>query len=172
MPDKKSIDFVGVLEFQENGMAHFHVMVSRYITWKWIQKAWKSVGGGEHVDIRKVDVHRVAAYLSKYLTGDKVFHTLKLLPKRARIFTTSRSIILWGKKKASGWWLRRLDIGELWDAIETPMRAKFTAVEDLKAFGLEMLSYFEGVPIQEAFGNRDVITVLKTAIPIWKAGTS
>jgi hypothetical protein len=48
---------------------------------------------------------------------------------------------------------------------------RFEAVEDLKPFGLELLSYFESPPLQEALGNRDVITVLKAAIPVWKAET-
>jgi hypothetical protein len=37
-------------------------------------------------------------------------HRLELLPKRARIFTTSRSIVLWGKKEKTGWWLRRVNL--------------------------------------------------------------
>jgi hypothetical protein len=98
------------------------------------------------VDIRFVDVHRVAAYLSKYLTGDKVEHTLWLLPRRARIYTTARCIVLWPKKEKSGWRLRRADIGELLDTAENPSNVKFVAVEDLKAFGLELLSYFESPP--------------------------
>jgi hypothetical protein len=169
----KSVDFFSTLEFQEEtGMAHLHVLLTQYIEWAWVKQKWQSVGGGEHVDIRHVDVHRVVAYLSKYLTGEKVTHTLQFLPKRARIFTTSRSIILWGKKKVSGWWLRRMGIGELWDAMEMPSRVKSVPIDELKGFPLEMLSYFEGVPIQEALGNRNVIKVLKAAISVWKAGTS
>jgi len=97
----------------------------------------------QYVDIRFVDVHRVAAYLSHYLTGDKVSQTLELLPKRARIFTTSRSIVLWGKKKTSGWWLRRMGIEAFYDAAPNPANVHFEPVEDLKPFGLELLSYFE-----------------------------
>jgi hypothetical protein len=63
-----------------------------------VSRAWESVGGGRVVDIRYVDVHRVSAYLAVYLAGEKVMRTLELLPKRARIFTTSRSIVLWGGK--------------------------------------------------------------------------
>jgi hypothetical protein len=165
----KSLPFVGVLEFQQNGNAHLHVLLGQYIPQKWLSKAWQSIGGGRHVDIRYVDVHRVAAYLSKYLTGDKVEHTLRLLPRRARIFTTARSIVLWGKKEKSGWRLRRVDIGVLLDAVENPTNVRFEAVEDLKPFGLEMLSYFESPPCAAAIGNRDVMAVLKEAIPIWNA---
>ena len=92
--DGKSVDFVGVLEFQENGNAHLHVLLGKYIRQKWLSLAWQSIGGGKIVDIQQVDVHRVSAYLSAYLTGTKVVHTLNLLPMRARIFTTSRSIRL------------------------------------------------------------------------------
>src|SRR5262249_38506980 len=166
---KKSIPFVGVLEFQQNGMAHLHILLAEYIPQKWLSIAWQKVGGGRYVDIRYVDVHRVSAYLSSYLTGDKVTHTLELLPKRARIFTTSRSIVLWDKKEKLGWYLRRVDIGELYDAAQNPSNVRFMAVEDLKPFNLEMLSYFESPPFQEALGNRDPISVLKAAIPVWKA---
>jgi hypothetical protein len=47
-------------------------------------------------------------------------HTLMHLPKRARIFTTSRSIVLWGKREKSGWFLRRVDLGCLYDAAPSP----------------------------------------------------
>ena len=169
---KGSLPFVGVLEFQKNGNAHLHVLFSRYIPQAWLSDAWQANGGGEYVDIRFVDVHRVSAYLCVYLVGDKVAHTLELLPKRARIFTTSRSIVLWGKEKTSGWWLRREDLSVLYDAAPNPTNVRFEPVEDLKPFALELLSYFESPPFQKALGNRNVITVLKAAIPIWKAGTS
>jgi hypothetical protein len=169
--DSKSVDFVGVLEFQENGNAHLHVLLGKYIKQEWLSIAWQSIGGGEIVDIRPVDVHRVSAYLSVYLTGDKVAHTLKLLPMRARIFTTSRSIRLWPKKEKRGWWLRRANLEVFFDAAVNPSNVRFEAVEDLKPFRLELLSYFESPPLQEAIGNRNVIKVLKAAIPIWKAGT-
>jgi hypothetical protein len=70
---KKSIPFVvGVLEFQENGAAHLHILLAEYIPQKWLSIAWQKVGGGRFVDIRFVDVHRVSAYLSSYLAGDRV----------------------------------------------------------------------------------------------------
>jgi hypothetical protein len=63
-------------------------------------------------------------------------------------------------------------LNELYDATEKPENVRFEAVDDLKAFRLELLSYFESPPLQEAIGNRNVIGVLKAAIPVWKAGTS
>jgi hypothetical protein len=166
-----TLPFVAVLEFQKNGNAHLHVLLGRYIAQKQLSKAWQSIGGGHHVDIRFVDVHRVSAYLTVYLAGDKVRHTLELLPRRARIFTTARCIVLWAKKEKSGWWLRRVNLETFYDAAANPTNVRFKAVEDLKPFGLELLSYFESPPLQEAIGNRDVITVLKAAIRVWKAGT-
>ncbi len=83
------------------------------------------MGGGRVVDIRYVDVHRVSAYLAVYLAGEKVIRTLELLPKRARIFTTSRSIVLWGKKQKGTWWLRRVGLSELYDATEKPENVRF-----------------------------------------------
>jgi hypothetical protein len=166
-----TLPFVGVLEFQKNGNAHLHVLLGRYIAQKQLSKAWQSIGGGRIVDIKSVDVHRVSAYLSVYLAGDKVIRTLDLLPRRARIFTTSRCIVLWGKKEKSGWWLLRVGLGSLYDAAANPSNVRFEAVEDLKPFGLELLSYFESPPLQEAIGDRDVITVLKEAFLVWNAGT-
>jgi hypothetical protein len=168
----ESVDYVGVLEFTDAGTAHLHLLVGRFIEQKWLSDAWYAVGGGRIVDIRLVDVHRVTAYLSVYLTGDKVKHTLKLLAVRARIFTTSRSVRLWPKKEKRGWWLRRTNLETFFNTAANPSNVRFEAVEDLKPFGLELLSYFESPPLQEAIENRDVITVLKAAIPVWKAGTS
>ena len=164
-----TLPFVGVLEFQEKGVAHFHVLLGRYIPQKWLSLAWQSIGGGKIVDIRFVDVHRVSAYLAMYLAGEKVLHTLELLPKRARIFTTSRSIVLWGKRKTSGWKLRRVSTSQLYERAPNPSGERFVAVEDLKPFGLELLVSFESLIFQEALGNREVIQVLKEAIPVWKA---
>jgi len=165
----KALPFIGVLEFQKNGNAHLHLLLGQYIPKQWLSDAWQSIGGGRFVDIQLVDVHRVAAYLTKYLVGDKIEHTLRLLPRRARIFTTARCIVLWGKKEKSGWRLRRIDISSLYDAVENPSNVRFEAVEDLKPFNLEMLSYFESPPCAAAIGNRDVLTVLREALPIWRA---
>jgi hypothetical protein len=167
----KSLPFVGVLEFHESGVAHLHVLIGQYISQKWLSRAWRTIGGGRIVDIRYVDVHRVSAYLSVYLAGDKVAKTLELLRKRARIFTTARSIVLWGRKAKTGWCLRRMTLSELLEHAENPTNLRFTAVEDLKPFGLELLSYFESPPFQEALGNLDVITVLRQALPFWEAET-
>jgi hypothetical protein len=69
------------------------------------------------------------------------------------------------------WRLRRETLSNLYDAAEHPSGEKFTAVEDLKAFRLELLSYFESPPCQVALGKRDVIAVLREALPVWKDQT-
>src|SRR5262249_38652110 len=114
-----ALPFVAVLEFHESGRAHLHVLLGRYISQGWLSKAWQSIGGGKIVDIRYVDVHRVSAYLAVYLAGDKITHTLKFLPKRARIFTTARCVRLWPKKKKLGWTLWKASIDSLYEA--TPL---------------------------------------------------
>jgi len=168
----KTVDFFCVLEFQKKtGMAHLHVLTNQYIEFEWIKKKWQRVGGGEHVHIRHIDVHRAIAYLTPYLAGEKIMHTLERLPKRARIFTTSRSIVLWGKEKkeSSGWWLRRESFSALYDAAPNPSNVRSEPDENLKRYGLEFVSYFESLPTQKAIGNRDPIAVLRAALSFWKA---
>lgn len=162
-----TLPFVGVLEFQENGLAHLHVLLGRYIPQKWLSDAWQSIGGGKIVDIRFVDVHRVSAYLAVYLAGEKIEHTLRLLARRARIFTTARCIRLWPKKQKGVWRLRRTSLSEFYDAVQDKSGERFVHDPELARFGLEMLSYFESPPCYPALGNRDVIAVLREAIPVW-----
>jgi hypothetical protein len=88
--------FIRVLEFQQNGNPHFHVLIDRYIHWSWLKAAWQAVGGGLFVNIKFVDVHRVSRYLSKYLTKE----LLLAAPLRSRRVTTSRNIHL-NEKPAS-----------------------------------------------------------------------
>ena len=120
----KPISFIAVVELQKSGMAHLHVLIGVYIEQAWISEAWQSVGGGSIVDIRMVDVHRVNAYLAKYLTKD---FFLSVPAKKKRI-STSRDIHLTEKKPKSDWrWspdsirshLRRLERGGIWITTET-----------------------------------------------------
>src|SRR5262249_21720120 len=135
-----TLPFVGVLEFQADGVAHLHVLLGRFIPQKWLSLAWQSIGGGKIVDIRFVDVHRVSAYLAVYLAGSKVEPTLKLLARRARIFTTARCIRLWPKKEKGAWRLRRTSIADLFDAVPSRSNERFIHDPELERFGLEMLS--------------------------------
>lgn len=63
--------YIWVREEQENGLPHLHAVVSRYLPQQKVSTAWSDLGGGEIVDIRKVDrVDKTAHYLGKYLTKD------------------------------------------------------------------------------------------------------
>jgi hypothetical protein len=165
----RTIHYVGVLEFTKKGTAHLHLLLHEYIKQGRLAEAWSAVGGGIVVDIRAVDVHRVSAYLSVYFTGEKIKHTLTLLAVRARIFTTSRSIRLWPKKEKRGCWLRRVDIGELFDVAVNPVSVRWESVEDLKPFGLEMLASFESPPSQMDVGKKNIFDVLRVAVRSWNS---
>ncbi len=161
--------FIAVLEFQKSGIAHLHVLFGVYIPQEWLSEAWRSIGGGRIVDIRYVDVHRVAGYLAAYLSGEKVEHTLFLLPRRGRIFTTSRSIILWGKKQETTWKLCRKSLWHLRNRARTVSKERFEPTEDLKPFDLEALTYFEGPPLQDALEDIEIIEFIKSMIFVGRA---
>lgn len=95
-----SITYIRILEFQKNGNPHFHILVDRFIPQAWIKSTWQAVGGGRFVDIRYVDVHRIARYLSKYLTKELLLSA----PKRSRRVTVSRGVHLLEKKKSDLVW--------------------------------------------------------------------
>jgi hypothetical protein len=95
----KSISYIAIVEEQKNGRAHMHCLIGIYLDQKWISQAWQGVGGGRIVDIRIVDVRRIQAYLSKYLTKDFM---LSVSPGKKRI-STSRDIKLFFKRKSDGW---------------------------------------------------------------------
>jgi len=101
----KSITYIAVLELQKCGHAHLHVLVDRYLPQPWIRKAWQGVGGGRIVDIKQVDIQRVGAYLSKYLTKE-----MFLVPGKARRCTTSRDIVLFEKLAKGKWHLVKLPV--------------------------------------------------------------
>jgi hypothetical protein len=103
----KSIKYIAVIECQENGFAHLHLLVDRYIEQSWIKGAWSAVGGGQHVDIRHRDTPKIAAYLAKYLTKG----LLGNCPKKSRRVTCSRGITLLRKYgKQHRWTLIRESI--------------------------------------------------------------
>jgi hypothetical protein len=95
-----AVKYIAVLEFHKSGVAHLHLLMDRFIWWRWIKKTWSALGGGTVVDIRYVDVHRISHYLSKYLTKELLLSA----PKRSRRVTTSRSIRLNEKKSEEQRW--------------------------------------------------------------------
>jgi hypothetical protein len=158
-----SVSFVAVLEFQQSGLAHLHVLVGIFIPQDWLSEAWQSIGGGKIVDIRYVDVHRVSAYITPYLTGEKIEHTLRLLPIRARIFTTSRGLSLSKKRAKSGWWLNRVSMETVRSFCPNPSEERF----EVHWTGKMRLSYFEGLPTVASVGEQDVIQMLKRLGRAW-----
>jgi len=92
------VEYIAVLELQKSGMAHMHILLSRYIPKAQIDDAWTGVGGG-FTWIKHVDVHRVSAYMSKYLTKDLF---VGVASKKKRV-STSRGIRLFEKRQSTGW---------------------------------------------------------------------
>ncbi len=81
--------YVAVLEFQKTtGLAHLHIVIDHWIDQAWAKETWQALGGGQHVDIRQIDAHRVAPYLSKYLSKEMLLSA----PPGMRRVTTSRSV--------------------------------------------------------------------------------
>ncbi len=164
-----SLPFIAVLEFHKSGIAHLHVLFGVYIPQTWLSEAWQSIGGGLVVDIRQVDIHRVAGYVAKYLGGQKVVFTLSLLPRRGRIFTTSRSIVLWGKRNKSGWMLCKETLWNLRNQASHVLRERFETTESLKLFGLQLLTYFEAPPLQEVLRGKDALDFIKSLVRAGRA---
>ena len=104
--------YIRVLEYQKNGSAHLHVLLNCYLEQSWVSGAWSAVGGGRIVDIKRVDIHRVSRYLSKYLTKQMIM----CAPKGARRVTTSRNIRLLEKTESDyAWRMIRVPILRLFD---------------------------------------------------------
>ena len=157
----KSVDFIAILEFQKSGVAHLHLLVGIFIPQRWLSEAWQSVGGGKLVDIRYVDVHRVAAYLTRYLAGEKIEHTLSHLAPRARIFGTSRSILFWAKKQKCGWWMVRKSIEFLRGHASAVENEKFECIDSLTVI-VEQLFYFEAELVSQATDDVEAFCVLRS----------
>src|SRR5258708_23394011 len=153
----KTVQFIGVLEFQKSGVPHLHLLVGVYIPQAWLSIAWQSTGGGKIVDIRYVDVHRVTAYLTAYLVGEKIEHTLSWLPPRARIFTTSRGIRLSEKPKSIGWWIVRRSISLIEFASKNPTGHRYKD-ERVRS---PLLVYFESALDPLSTHGRNAFTILR-----------
>jgi hypothetical protein len=83
--------FVWVKEKQDNGNWHLHILVSRFLDQEWVSSAWASIGGGEIVDIQRVNrAEKVAHYVGKYLTEN----ALSGFPDGVRRYGSSEDIEL------------------------------------------------------------------------------
>lgn len=98
--------FIAVVELQDNGRPHLHLLIGSYLAQSWISNAWDALGGGKIVDIRRVQIKRVAAYLAKYITEEDMCE----YPARVRRFSTSRGLALFERTKSSAWRLFRTAI--------------------------------------------------------------
>lgn len=106
----RAISFIAVVEEQKNRRAHMHCLIGIYLDQGWISQAWQAVGGGRIVDIRFVDVHRIHAYMAKYLTKDLM---LSVSPGKKRV-STSRNIRLFEKKKSEGWFWKKRHVSDFY----------------------------------------------------------
>jgi hypothetical protein len=97
----KSLVFIAVIELQSKGTPHLHLLVGSYIHKSWINASWQALGGGCMTRIEYCDVHRVAAYLSSYITDESILN----LPHGTRRFSTSRGLALFEHKKSEGTWI-------------------------------------------------------------------
>lgn len=104
--------YIKVVEPQKRGIAHLHVLVSRYIPQGWLSKIWQGIGGGRICDIRFVDVHRIAAYISKYMSKAMIGDDLG--PYRR--YSTSQEISINGAKQPSEgvWEFLKVPIDGFW----------------------------------------------------------
>ena len=159
-----AVRFIAMIEFQQSRLAHLHVLVGVHIDQDWLSGAWQAIGGGEIVDIRYVDVHRVVAYLTPYLIGGKIDHTLHLLDPRARIFSTSRGLSLSQEGNKMGWWLARVSMETVHRFCPNASEEKFEEMQD----GKSRLTYFEGLPTVASIGDHDMIWVLKRLARTWE----
>jgi hypothetical protein len=107
-----------------------------------------------------VDIHRVTAYLTAYLVGQKIEHTLGLLPPRARIFTTSRGIQLSEKRKSAGWWIVRRSISLIEFTSKNPTAYRYKE-ERVRS---PLLVYFESAVDPLSISGRNALTILRKIV--------
>lgn len=83
--------YIWVREEQDSGLPHLHAIVSRYLPHEIVSNAWAELGGGEIVDIRKIDrADKAAHYVGKYLTKN----ALTGLPDNIQRYNSSSDITL------------------------------------------------------------------------------
>ena len=143
----KSLVFIAVLELQGNGNPHLHLLVGSYIPKRWISTSWQALGGGWATRIEYADMHRVAAYLSKYLTEDSLLN----LPPRTRRFSTSRGLALFERKKSNGTWIVVRSSIEYWRHVAAEViTERFETEQD----GNSTLASFVAVQVPSVLASR------------------
>lgn len=132
-----SVSFISIMELQKSGYAHLHILIDRYIHQPWISAAWQAIGGGKIVFITQVDIHRIAGYLSKYLTKELLLGGFK---RNQRRYTTSRDIVLFTKSTPGNWRLMKKPIESFYNVFQR--RASEASCDDtgaLQQFNMEVL---------------------------------
>jgi hypothetical protein len=108
----KSVQFIAVLELQRNGNPHLHALIGSFLEKTWISESWQAVGGGSFTRIEMADIHRVAAYVSKYISDEG---SLIELPDGVRRFSASRGLVLFERTKTgTAWEMVRMPIDRLY----------------------------------------------------------
>lgn len=122
----KPLVFVAVVELQSNGTPHLHLLVGSYLPKAWISASWQALGGGWSTRIEYADIHRVAAYLSNYITED----SLCTLPNGTRRFSTSRGLALFAKNKSDGTWILTHSRIETWRLFASAVQTESFETDD------------------------------------------
>ncbi len=66
---KTKIKYVWVKEFQNNGNAHLHILVNRFLPERILRREWTRIGGGHSLDIQQVrNIEAAAVYITSYIT--------------------------------------------------------------------------------------------------------
>lgn len=137
----KPLVFISAVELQKSGHPHLHLLIGSFLPQAWISSVWDSLGGGKIVDIRRVKMRRVAAYLAKYITDNAMCD----YPPRVRRFSTSYGLALFDKNKSQGNWrliragieiLRKYASGVEEERYDAERLLSFTSTEPLNEFYL------------------------------------
>lgn len=117
---KVTLTFITVVEFHKSGYAHMHILLDRYIPQSWISISWEAIGGGKIVFIKKIDQHRIASYMTKYLTKAMYDPTAESHIRHLfRRVTTSRDIKLFARKPGGEWVLMTVSIEYLFSELSS-----------------------------------------------------
>lgn len=108
----RTFPYALVREPHRDGTPHIHGLTDRFIPRKQLQRLWGESGGGVvGVDIKLVDPHRAAAYVSKYLVKDNA----TMLPKGMRKYASGGGVKLWGvRPRGDGSWFVELHSQGRW----------------------------------------------------------
>jgi hypothetical protein len=98
--------FIAVVELQQSGRPHLHLLIGSFLRQSWVSNVWDALGGGKIVDLRWIQITRVAAYLAKYITEKDLCE----YPPRVRRFSTSLGLALFDRTRSSAWRLFRTAI--------------------------------------------------------------